>query len=100
MPALFFAPCDSVELARLVQRLVTEPALRNELIRKGFERVTHFSWERAVRATLQVHQRVEAELRSRHRRGVEGQVPAGAAQSAVSPSELPKVRKGSPLVKR
>lgn len=97
--ALFFAPRDSQKLARLVNRLVTEPALRNELSGRGFERVTRFSWEMMARATLHVYQQVEAELGSRHRRGVDGLVPIDAAQSAAFPSEMPKMKKGSPLLK-
>lgn len=72
--ALFFAPRDSQKLAHLVNLLVTEPALKNKLSGRGFERVTHFSWERMARATLHIYQRVEEELGSRHRRGVDSPV--------------------------
>lgn len=58
--ALFFPRRDSLKLAHLMYRLATEPALKNQLIARGFERVVPFSWERAARATLQVYQRVEA----------------------------------------
>ncbi len=98
--ALFFAPHDSLKLAHLMHRLVSEPPLRNELIGKGFERVVHFSWERAARATMQVYQEVEAELGSKHGLGAEGRVTAGTAQPAVSSRELSKIRKDSPLVRR
>ena len=98
--ALFFSPRDSLELACLMHRLITEPALRNKLIGEGFERVMHFSWEKAAQATLQVYQKVEAELGLRWGRGVEGQMSVGAAQPVVSLSELPKARKSRPLVKR
>jgi len=97
---LFFAPRDSRELARLIGRVATEPALRDRLIRKGFETVEHFSWERAARATLKLYQKVEAELAFRRRPSMEGPVPSGAVQPAVSLHALPKVRKDNPRVKQ
>jgi len=97
---LFFAPQDSRELAHLIGRVATEPALRDELIRKGFETVEHFSWERNARATLQLYQKVEAELAFRRRPSVEGPVPSGAVQPAVSLRALPKVRQDNPRVKQ
>ena len=34
------------------------PILQQQLRRKGYERVTEFSWERCARETLAVYQRV------------------------------------------
>jgi len=98
--ALFFPPRDSLRLARLMHRLVTEPALRNKLVGKGFERVAHFSWEKAVQATLYVYQKVEAELFPRAQPETKKQVSLGTVQPAMSSSELPKVHRGNPVVKR
>jgi alpha-1,3-rhamnosyl/mannosyltransferase len=97
--ALFFAPLDSQKLAHLVNLLITEPTLKNKLSRRGFERVTHFSLESMVRATLHVYQQIEEEIRSRHRRGVDSPVPIETAQSAAPPSEILGIKKGSPLLK-
>jgi glycosyltransferase involved in cell wall biosynthesis len=58
--ALFFTPNDNLELAGLMRRVVTEGQLRAELVRKGFDRVRLFSWEKAAQETLQVYSRVEA----------------------------------------
>lgn len=97
--ALFFAPRDSLQLAHLIRCLVNEPVLRNELTRKGFERVRHFSWERAARKTLEVYYRVEAEFGLRQtRQDVREQADAHTSQPAVSSTEL-AVRKDRPLVK-
>jgi hypothetical protein len=60
--ALFFAPYDSFELARLARCLITVPAIRRELIVKGFERVKRFSWDAAAQETLKVYRKVEASL--------------------------------------
>jgi len=101
--ALFFAPHDSLELARLMRRLITEPALRDELIRKGFKRVECFSWERAAWETLQVYCSVEAELGSRQRQQeVRGSLAAGVwrAERALSPRKPPSERKGPSRVNR
>jgi len=97
---LFFTPQDSRELARLIGRVATESGLKGKLIRKGFERVKRFSWERTGQATLQLYQKVEAELASRRRPSVEGPVPSGAVQPAASIHALPKVRKDNPRVKQ
>ncbi len=98
--ALFFPPYDSMKLAHLMHRLVAEPALRNDLIGRAFGRVAHFSWENAARATLQVYQRIEAELGSRHLPGVEERVPARVTQRIASSSKQQTVRKGSTAQRR
>lgn len=60
--AVYFAPHDAVELARLIREVASKPALRHEMIQKGRERAGYFSWERAARETLRVYRKVEAEL--------------------------------------
>ena len=59
---LFVDPYDIGGLAQAMRRIVTEPALREQLIEKGFERVQRFSWDRAVQEMLQVYRKVEADL--------------------------------------
>jgi len=85
--ALFFTPHDGLELAHLIHRLITEPVLRDELIRKGFERVERFSCEKAACETLQVYRGVEAELGSRQRRReADGNLAAGVGRVERAPS--------------
>ncbi len=52
--ALMFAPTDTAALADALRRLLTDAALRQDLIARGFERVKCFSWEASARATLDV----------------------------------------------
>jgi glycosyltransferase involved in cell wall biosynthesis len=98
--ALFFAPRDSLELARLVNRLVTEPIIRNELIGRGFDRVTRFSWERSAQETLQLYQRVEIGLGFRFPPTRQRRVGQSITQHNASPSKYQNVKNGSELVKR
>ena len=59
--ALVVPPGDAVGLADAVERLATDPALRERLRSRGHERVREFSWERVARETAAVHERVLAE---------------------------------------
>jgi len=59
---LFVDPHDIDGLAQAMRRMVTDPALREQLMAKGFERAQHFSWDRAVQEMLQVYRKVEADL--------------------------------------
>jgi glycosyltransferase involved in cell wall biosynthesis len=52
---LVFDPTDPGALSAQVRRLDREPQLRAGLITAGFERTTHFSWDRAARATLELY---------------------------------------------
>ncbi|MFC1994677.1 glycosyltransferase family 4 protein [Chloroflexota bacterium] len=59
---LFVDPHGIDGLAQAMRRVITEPALREQLTEKGFERVQHFSWDRAAQETLRVYRKVEADL--------------------------------------
>ncbi|MFQ5610998.1 MAG: glycosyltransferase family 4 protein [Anaerolineae bacterium] len=52
--ALLVDPRDTRAIARGVQRLVSEPDLRRELVRRGYRRVRVFSWDRAADQVLEV----------------------------------------------
>ena len=52
--ALTFPPTDVGSLAEALQRVLTDRALRAQLIERGFARVQLFSWEQAARETLAV----------------------------------------------
>jgi glycosyltransferase involved in cell wall biosynthesis len=47
-------PRDSADIAEGIYKVVTQPALAAELVRKGYQRVTQFSWEKCARETLDV----------------------------------------------
>jgi glycosyltransferase involved in cell wall biosynthesis len=52
--ALLVDPADTAGLAAAIQDVVRSAALREDLRRRGFERVRAFSWERAARETVAV----------------------------------------------
>jgi len=52
--ALLVDPHDVDAIAEAMYRLVTDPALREELARRGLENVKRFSWEKCARETLAV----------------------------------------------
>jgi alpha-1,3-rhamnosyl/mannosyltransferase len=52
--ALLFDAQDATALATILEQVAGSPRLRDDLRARGRARVTHFSWERAARATLEV----------------------------------------------
>jgi len=46
---------DEAELADCLHQIVSQPALRAELGRRGLVRASHYSWERTARETLAVY---------------------------------------------
>ena len=56
--ALLIDPRDPAAIADAMARVLGEPALRAELIRRGRERVHAFSWERSVERIHQVYAEV------------------------------------------
>ena len=53
--ALLVDPMDPAAIAAAVSRVLHEPALRNELVRRGHARVREFSWERSVRRVRDIY---------------------------------------------
>jgi len=56
--ALYVNVQDSEQLGAVLEKLVDDSDLQEQLRKKGFERVKHFSWERAARETLAIYQEV------------------------------------------
>jgi glycosyltransferase involved in cell wall biosynthesis len=56
--ALLIDPYDPTAIAQAMRRVLTEPALRDDLRRRGLARVKEFSWERSVRRVRQVYDEV------------------------------------------
>jgi glycosyltransferase involved in cell wall biosynthesis len=50
--AIYFGPESVEEMSLAMERLLTDGALREELVARGRERVKEFSWEACARATL------------------------------------------------
>lgn len=58
--ALFVNPHQPGQIAAAMQQLADDPVLRQTLIRRGKERVTHFSWKRTARQLLATYQSYDA----------------------------------------
>ncbi len=56
--ALLVDPSSVEEIAAAMKRLYLEPALREELARKGIKRVKNFSWEKTAAQTIAVFQEI------------------------------------------
>jgi len=56
--ALLVAPDDVDGFARSLVRVLTDDAFAADLVRRGYERATHFSWARTAAATVAVYRRV------------------------------------------
>jgi glycosyltransferase involved in cell wall biosynthesis len=52
--AILVNPQDTAQLTQALARVLDDDALRQQLVRKGLDRVAHFSWERCARQTLEV----------------------------------------------
>jgi len=53
--AIYFDPKSVSEIRNTVESVISDDSLRNRLIRKGYERVKHFSWEKTVKQTHDVY---------------------------------------------
>jgi len=56
--AILIDPAEFEDLAVAIDRVVSDSALRMDLIKKGFERAGQFSWERTAKQTLEVFRSV------------------------------------------
>ncbi len=58
--ALLFDPLNVDSIAEAMVKVLSEPALAEDLHRRGLERAQAFTWERAARQTLAVYQQVSS----------------------------------------
>lgn len=63
--AELFDPRDPAAVGHALATLLRDPERREELVRRGRERVERFTWERTAHATLETYARAAAERRSR-----------------------------------
>jgi len=59
--AELFDPLDEEQLRRAMERVVTSEGLRKELIARGRQRCTAFSWERCTQETLAIYRKLRPE---------------------------------------
>ena len=85
-----FNPQDPADVARVMERVLSDEDLRQELIDYGLRRSRQFSWERVAKATVECYRAVapaEAQGRSRaarHRRLVAFCTPFPPEQSGIA----------------
>lgn len=60
--AVKIAPYDDEELARALEKVLTDKHFRESLIGKGIEQAARFSWAKTAERTLKVYREVEKEL--------------------------------------
>lgn len=58
--ALLIDPYEPDAIAEAMRRVLTEPALREDLRQRGLQRVKEFSWDRSVRRVHEIYQEVLA----------------------------------------
>lgn len=56
--AEYFNPLDPEEMAKKINEVITNDKIRNNLTRKGLERVKDFSWQKMASQTLQIYNSV------------------------------------------
>jgi glycosyltransferase involved in cell wall biosynthesis len=62
--ALYVDPSDPSSIARAMELVETQPAVRQELSEKGFERVQRFTWKNTAERTCEVYEDVMMRRRS------------------------------------
>lgn len=56
--AIYFNPEDSSDIAKTIEKVLSDKKLRDDMIKKGYEQVKKFSWEKAAREVLDVFEEV------------------------------------------
>jgi glycosyltransferase involved in cell wall biosynthesis len=59
--AMLVDPIDTGAIASAMLEIMTNTALRDMLITKGYQRLDNFSWEKCAQETLRVFERVHNE---------------------------------------
>ena len=57
--AILVDPNDPDDIANAIYKVLTNDGLRNEMIKKGLDRVKEFTWEKCARETLKVYEDVQ-----------------------------------------
>lgn len=52
--ALYVDPENANDIAQKLEKVISDPKLRSEMAKKGYEQVKKFSWEKTARETLKV----------------------------------------------
>lgn len=65
--ALLVNPEDTAALAAAIEKVLASSEQRNLMIKKGFEQVKKFSWEKAAEQTLEVYKKVGQKNGKKHK---------------------------------
>lgn len=52
--ALYFKPEDPQDIANKIDKVISDPKLRESMVKKGYSQVKKFSWEKTAKETLKV----------------------------------------------
>ncbi|HEV2288801.1 MAG TPA: glycosyltransferase family 1 protein [Candidatus Acidoferrales bacterium] len=63
--ALLVNPENVFEIARGIQRVLTDDSLRRDLIERGYDQVRRYSWERTARQLLEIYEETSKEGKTR-----------------------------------
>ena len=58
--AMYFNPADSNSIRESIQKIITDKNLANTLRKKGLERLSLFSWQKAARETYDIYKKARA----------------------------------------
>ena len=56
--AVYFNPKNVEDMAKALGLMINDEGLRSEMIKKGYEQVKIFSWEKSAKETLKVYEEV------------------------------------------
>jgi len=56
--AIYFEPNDVLEMASKINNLINNQKLKEELINKGFQQITKYSWKECAKKTITIYQKV------------------------------------------
>jgi glycosyltransferase involved in cell wall biosynthesis len=52
--ALYFNPENADEIAKTIEKVISDEKLRQDMIKKGYTQIKQFSWEKTAKDTLKV----------------------------------------------
>ncbi|MCL6096461.1 MAG: glycosyltransferase family 4 protein [Patescibacteria group bacterium] len=56
--AMYFNPEDVFDIAEKINKVISDPSLRDEMVKKGYNQIKKFSWEKTAKETLKVLEEV------------------------------------------
>ena len=56
--AIYFNPEDKEEMMKQIEKVIEDENLRQELIKRGYEQIKKYSWEKCAKETLEVYRKV------------------------------------------